>query len=417
MKKLKSILSTIYYYIVLYITFPVALSFIVIFCFTLFCNNTVKTATLCGFIISGTVHLYIYFLQPAYYLKHKISITEKRLEQLSSERDQLISEGVSNPTNTKEPNYLSIGKLQRKYKIGYNLASKIYNDLISIGYIEIDDPDKSAILLIDSEIVWNYIENTYSLLSNSQPLQAETTTTVSPNYDYMEGHEFEHFCAEILEKNGFVNVKVTQGSGDDGIDVLAEKDDITYGIQCKCYSSNIGNSAIQQAYSGIQMYKCDIGVVLTNRYFTESAKKTAQATKIKLWDRDKLDNLIKNAGITSSIDTDTTPSITEISDSSSTLNNMIYTDPEYFAESSDTNNTITYKPIHKEVVKKKKSILSFIALIISMFGFGFISSIGALLGCIDLIKGKNDGKDHSRSVVAIIAFFGWIFLYLYSMVA
>lgn len=109
---------------------------------------------------------------------------------------------------------------------------------------------------------------------------------------------------------------------------------------------------------------------------------------------------------------DTTPSRNTVS-----VPETVTEEPVNQIEEDTTDNTITYKPIHKEVVKKKKSILSFIALIISMFGFGFISSIGALLGCIDLIKGKNDGKDHSRSVVAIIAFFGWIFLYLYSMVA
>lgn len=41
--------------------------------------------------------------------------------------------------------------------------------------------------------------------------------------DAMDGHEFEYFCAELLKENGFVNVEVTQASGDFGVDVLAEK--------------------------------------------------------------------------------------------------------------------------------------------------------------------------------------------------
>ena len=60
------------------------------------------------------------------------------------------------------------------------------------------------------------------------------------NFDDMGGHQFEHFCADILRKNGFENVEVTQGSGDHGIDILAEKDDITYAIQCKRYDKPIG---------------------------------------------------------------------------------------------------------------------------------------------------------------------------------
>ena len=115
---------------------------------------------------------------------------------------------------------------------------------------------------------------------------------LSNNFDTMEGHDFEYFCADILKKNGFENVEVTQGSGDHGIDILAEKDGITYAIQCKCYSSNIGNAAVQQAYTGKGFYHRDIAVVLTNRYFTSQAIEEAKALGVKLWDRDKLEKMV-----------------------------------------------------------------------------------------------------------------------------
>lgn len=118
-----------------------------------------------------------------------------------------------------------------------------------------------------------------------------------PNYDLMDGHQFEHFCAELLTKNGFNNVSVTPESGDHGIDILAEKDDITYAIQCKCYSSNIGNAAIQQAHTGKSLYHKDIAVVLTNQYFTAQAKEEADALGVKLWDRDKLNDMIEKSSL------------------------------------------------------------------------------------------------------------------------
>ena len=117
----------------------------------------------------------------------------------------------------------------------------------------------------------------------------------SNNFDCMGGHEFEYFCADILKRNEFDNVEVTQGSGDHGIDILAEKDGITYAIQCKCYSSNIGNAAVQQAHTGKSIYKKDIAVVLTNRYFTPQAKGEAEALGVKLWDRDKLNSMIEKS--------------------------------------------------------------------------------------------------------------------------
>ena len=89
--------------------------------------------------------------------------------------------------------------------------------------------------------------------------------------DRMEGHDFEYFCAVLLKTNGYEKAEVTPGSGDQGIDVIAAKDGIRYGIQCKCYSSDIGNKAVQEAYSGKEFYNCHIGVVLTNRSFTTAA--------------------------------------------------------------------------------------------------------------------------------------------------
>lgn len=112
------------------------------------------------------------------------------------------------------------------------------------------------------------------------------------SFDNMEGHDFEKFCARLLKKNGFKDVEVTKGSGDFGVDILANKDGISYAIQCKCYSSNIGNKAIQEAHSGKEYYHCMVGVVLTNRYFTKAAKELAEKHNILLWDRDKLLSLV-----------------------------------------------------------------------------------------------------------------------------
>lgn len=114
------------------------------------------------------------------------------------------------------------------------------------------------------------------------------TYNVLPNFDSMNGTEFEQFCADVLLKNNFKSISLTEHSGDHGTDILAEKDDIIYAIQCKCYSSNIGNSAVQQALAGKNYYKADIAVVLTNRYFTEQAKEEAKIFNVKLWDRNKL---------------------------------------------------------------------------------------------------------------------------------
>ena len=114
-------------------------------------------------------------------------------------------------------------------------------------------------------------------------------------FDNMDGHTFERFCADVLLKNGFEKISVTRGSGDQGVDIIAYNDDIKYGIQCKCHSSDIGNKAVQEAFSGKTYYNCHIGVVLTNRNFTKSARELAARNGVILWDRKKLMKMIENA--------------------------------------------------------------------------------------------------------------------------
>ena len=104
--------------------------------------------------------------------------------------------------------------------------------------------------------------------------------------DEMEGHDFEYYCADLLKKDGFTNVEVTRGSGDYGVDILAERDGISYAFQCKCYDKPIGVKAVQEVYAGRDYYDRMVGVVITNQYYTQPAIDLAAKLKILLWDRD-----------------------------------------------------------------------------------------------------------------------------------
>jgi len=108
----------------------------------------------------------------------------------------------------------------------------------------------------------------------------------------MEGHEFEYFCAQLLERRGFEEVEVTRGSGDYGIDILAEKEGVTYAIQCKRYTAPVGVKAIQEAYAGRDYYDRMVGAVMTNQYFTTPAVEAAKKLKILLWDGGYLEEML-----------------------------------------------------------------------------------------------------------------------------
>ena len=106
--------------------------------------------------------------------------------------------------------------------------------------------------------------------------------------DDMDGHEFEYWCADLLSRIGFEDVEVTKASGDYGVDILCRKEGIRYAVQCKCYSSDLGNSPVQEVHAGKAVYGCQIGAVMTNRHFTAGGKHVAESTGTLLWDRDWL---------------------------------------------------------------------------------------------------------------------------------
>ncbi len=133
------------------------------------------------------------------------------------------------------------------------------------------------------------IEENFAQQEDSEFEMANQGINLPLDTEYMDGWQFENFCADVLKNNGYKNVEVTKGSGDQGVDVLAERDGIKYAIQCKHYSQAVGNKAVQEIFAGKQFYHCHVGIVMTNNYFTPSAKENG----IILWDGEYLSRFLK----------------------------------------------------------------------------------------------------------------------------
>lgn len=214
-----------------------------------------------------------------------------------------------------ETGQASVSMLQRKLHIGYAQAAMIMDRLEEIGVIGPFNGSKPRGILISQDAYCKNVKVTDSaspendskefaagidisqIIEDENKWRMEQQRLSETDYelskiDLMDGHEFEHWCADLLEENGFSNVEVTVGSGDQGVDVLARKDGIRYAIQCKCYSKDLGNKPVQEVNSGKIIYHCQIGVVMTNRYFTKGAKDAADATGVLLWDRNKLKQMM-----------------------------------------------------------------------------------------------------------------------------
>ena len=128
---------------------------------------------------------------------------------------------------------------------------------------------------IDSERFPEAFSHASRVLGNLEAAELEGGFDV--NALPINGHDFERWVARGLGRHGW-KVKVTIGSGDQGIDVIAERNGRRLGIQCKLYSGNISNKAVQEAHAGKVHYRLDDAAVLTNSKFTPSAQILAKST-------------------------------------------------------------------------------------------------------------------------------------------
>ena len=206
---------------------------------------------------------------------------------------------------------VSASIIEGKFHIPFSKASEIVDKLETIGVISAPNPYRTLLVSKEEYLSRAVIKDEPVIHAEAQPdidvsqIMKDEADWRREQYglgpidyelhkiDFMEGHDFEYWCADLLKQNGFCNVSVTPSSADQGVDVLAEKDDIRYAIQCKCYSKDLSNKPVQEVTAGKSIYGCQIGVVMTNRYFTAGAKELAKVNGILLWDRDKIIEMLR----------------------------------------------------------------------------------------------------------------------------
>lgn len=177
---------------------------------------------------------------------------------------------------------LATGKNEKKY---------IMSAIFPIEKINFDNID-----MIEPKAFFDYVGAKYNLpffeLKKIIPYSFDSSDTIDYIDNKIDGFDFEKISKIILEKNGFYDVYVTKASGDYGADVIAYKDKIKYAIQCKKFASKVGVKAVQEVMASREMYKCHVGAILTNNYFTPNAIKLAEENKILLWDLNELSKMI-----------------------------------------------------------------------------------------------------------------------------
>jgi restriction system protein len=112
---------------------------------------------------------------------------------------------------------------------------------------------------------------------------------------HMSGIEFEELMAHFFRSIGY-KAQMTKASGDQGVDLLLQKDGRRVAVQLKRYSKPVGNKAVQEALSGMMFYKTQEAWVVSTSSFTKAAVELANGTGVRLVDGLELGGWIK--GIT-----------------------------------------------------------------------------------------------------------------------
>ena len=105
--------------------------------------------------------------------------------------------------------------------------------------------------------------------------------------DKMTGLEFERYVAKLLKIRGYNNIKLTE-EYDYGIDIIAIKDGITWGIQVKRHSNLVKADAVRQVVTALKKYHCDRAMVISNSTYSNVAKVLARSNDCVLVDRNGL---------------------------------------------------------------------------------------------------------------------------------
>ncbi|MDT2019199.1 restriction endonuclease [Methylocella sp. CPCC 101449] len=129
------------------------------------------------------------------------------------------------------------------------------------------------------------------------------------NLAAMDWQDFEHLVRELFEKEFAARggeVKVTQSSGDGGVDAVAfDPDPITGGkivIQAKRYTRTVGVSAVRDLFGTMQHESASKGILVTTTDYGPDAHKFASGKPITLLTGQNLLHLLEKHGTKAKID-------------------------------------------------------------------------------------------------------------------
>jgi restriction system protein len=148
-----------------------------------------------------------------------------------------------------------------------------------------------ALLLVVVVFVRVLIELKIEQRRRQKLLATRNISSLSPS-------EFEDYVGLLFEKAGY-RVKRTGGRGDQGIDLLLNRNARVSVAQCKRYEGNVGPGTVRELIGAMTNAGADHGFLVTTSEFTAGAEREAQKApyRIGLVDGERLVRWARRYGL------------------------------------------------------------------------------------------------------------------------
>lgn len=170
------------------------------------------------------------------------------------------------------------------HKILSDLERTHRADLAGVGRI-LSNPDyRVSVAKLIKEKLDRYIQSFTARDIDIVDVYGNTT-------QYATGVAYEEHVGETFTKAGW-NTLRTPVTGDQGADLVCTKAGVKLVVQCKFYTGNVGNAAVQEVHAARGFYDASHAAVVSNAGFTRSAIELAEKLGILLLPEDTLKQFV-----------------------------------------------------------------------------------------------------------------------------
>jgi HJR/Mrr/RecB family endonuclease len=219
-----------------------------------------------------------------YWVRYKENKKRKRFDSLLKEIQKAGQEEFIN-------NFINRFGLEGRKGKGWTFRNHVF-DWDRINDLEKDLSKKIENIHTDKNNRDIFAILKYYIQEKEEKLTLESIKKEPQKFASLTGTEFEKLIYRLATAMSYSTEWIGK-SGDQGGDLIANKNGDRTLIQTKCYRDwSTGNGAVQQVVAAMKFYDCNKAVVITTSYFTPAAITLAKANKVDLISKEKLQKML-----------------------------------------------------------------------------------------------------------------------------